>query len=97
MGKVNIAKIFGSDVKDIMRLLNSSGKDCYIVGGAVRDLLLQHKELSDIDLTTPLRVEQLKQILTKNQEKFHFQLKLKRLKKKKRLWLSMDPRIVVLV
>ena len=69
MGKVNIAKIFGSDVKDIMRLLNSSGKDCYIVGGAVRDLLLQHKELSDIDLTTPLRVEQLKQIFDINQIK----------------------------
>ena len=71
MGKVNIAKIFGSDVKDIMRLLNSSGKDCYIVGGAVRDLLLQHKELSDIDLTTPLRVEQLKQIFDINQIKFN--------------------------
>ena len=69
MGKVNIAKIFGSDVKDIMRLLNSSGKDCYIVGGAVRDLLLQHKELRDIDLTTPLRVEQLKQIFDINQIK----------------------------
>ena len=69
MGKVNIAKIFGSDVKDIMRLLNSSGKDCYIVGGAVRDLLLQHKELSVIDLTTPLRVEQLKQIFDINQIK----------------------------
>ena len=69
MGKVNIAKIFGSDVKDIMRLLNSSGKDCYIVGGAVRDLLLQNKELSDIDLTTPLRVEQLKQIFDINQIK----------------------------
>ena len=69
MRKVNIAKIFGSDVKDIMRLLNSSGKDCYIVGGAVRDLLLQHKELSDIDLTTPLRVEQLKQIFDINQIK----------------------------
>ena len=69
MGNVNIAKIFGSDVKDIMRLLNSSGKDCYIVGGAVRDLLLQHKELSDIDLTTPLRVEQLKQIFDINQIK----------------------------
>ena len=71
MEKVNIAKIFGSDVKDIMRLLNSSGKDCYIVGGAVRDLLLQHKELSDIDLTTPLRVEQLKQIFDINQIKFN--------------------------
>ena len=71
MRKVNIAKIFGSDVKDIMRLLNSSGKDCYIVGGAVRDLLLQNKELSDIDLTTPLRVEQLKQIFDINQIKFN--------------------------
>ena len=71
MEKVNIAKIFGSDVKDIMRLLNSSGKDCYIVGGAVRDLLLQNKELSDIDLTTPLRVEQLKQIFDINQIKFN--------------------------
>ena len=71
MEKVNIAKIFGSDVKDIMRLLNSSGKDCYIVGGAVRDLLLQHKELSDIDLTTSLRVEQLKQIFDINQIKFN--------------------------
>jgi len=71
MEKVNIAKIFGSDVKDIMRLLNSSGKECYIVGGAVRDLLLQHKELSDIDLTTPLRVEQLKQIFDINQIKFN--------------------------
>ena len=69
MRKVNIANIFGSDVKDIMRLLNSSGKECYIVGGAVRDLLLQHKELRDIDLTTPLRVEQLKQIFDINQIK----------------------------
>ena len=71
MGKVNIAKIFGPDVKDIMRLINSSGNDCYIVGGAVRDLLLQNKELSDIDLTTPLRVEQLKQIFDINQIKFN--------------------------
>ena len=71
MGKVNIAKIFGSDVKDIMRLLNSSGKECYIVGGAVRDLLLQHKEFRDIDLTTPIRVEQLKQIFDINQIKFN--------------------------
>ena len=71
MEKVNIAKIFGSDVKDIMRLLNSSGMECYIVGGAVRDLLLQHKEFRDIDLTTPLRVEQLKQIFDLNQIKFN--------------------------
>ena len=71
MEKVNIAKIFGSDVKDIMRLLNSSGKECYIVGGAVRDLLLQHKEFRDIDLTTSLKVEKLKQIFDLNQIKFN--------------------------
>ena len=71
MEKVNIAKIFGSDVKDIMRLLNSSGKECYIVGGAVRDLLLQHKEFRDIDLTTSLKVGKLKQIFDLNQIKFN--------------------------
>ena len=71
MKKVNIAKIFGSDVKDIMRLLNSSGKECYIVGGAVRDLLLQHKEFRDIDLTTSLKVGKLKQIFDLNQIKFN--------------------------
>ncbi len=70
MEKVNIAKIFGSDVKDIMHLLNSSGKECYIVGGAVRDMLLEHKDFKDIDLTTPLRVEQLKLIFDLNQIRF---------------------------
>ena len=71
MEKVNIEKIFGSDVKDIMRLINSLGKEVYIVGGAVRDLLLEQKEIRDIDLTTPLRVEQLKQIFDLNQIKFN--------------------------
>ena len=71
MEKVNIEKIFGSDVKDMMRLINSLGKEVYIVGGAVRDLLLEKKEIRDIDLTTPLKVEQLKQILDLNQIKFN--------------------------
>ena len=71
MEKVNIEKIFGSDVKDMMRLINSLGKEVYIVGGAVRDLLLEQKEIRDIDLTTPLRVEQLKQIFDLNQIKFN--------------------------
>ena len=61
MEKVNIAKIFGSDVKDIMRLLNSSGMECYIVGGAVRDLLLQHKEFREIKAYLPIKMFKLRQ------------------------------------
>ena len=48
MKKVNIAKIFGSELKELMRLLRSSGKECYIVGGAVRDLLLGYEKFTDI-------------------------------------------------
>ncbi len=70
MKKVNIEKVFGSELKELMRLLSSSGKECYIVGGAVRDLLLGYKNFRDIDLTTSLSVEQLKQILDQNQIKF---------------------------
>ena len=43
--KVNVEKVFGSELKELMRLLSSSGKECYIVGGAVRDLLLGYKNL----------------------------------------------------
>ena len=72
MKKVNIAKIFGSELKELMRLLRSSCKECYIVGGAVRDLLLGYTKFTDIDLATSLSVEQLKQM---------FDQKLYRLKK----------------
>ena len=67
MKKVNVEKVFGSELKELMRLLSSSGKECYIVGGAVRDLLLGYKNFKDIDLTTSLSVEQLKQIFDQNQ------------------------------
>ena len=70
MKKVNVEKVFGSELKELMRLLSSSGKECYIVGGAVRDLLLGYKKFKDIDLTTPLSVEQLKQIFDQNQIRF---------------------------
>ena len=66
MEKVSIANIFGSELKEIMRQLRSSGKECYIVGGAVRDLLLGYKKFKDIDLTTSLSVEQLKQMFDQN-------------------------------
>ncbi len=71
MKKVNVEKVFGSELKELMRLLSSSGKECYIVGGAVRDLLLGYKKFKDIDLTTSLSVEQLKQIFDQNQIRFN--------------------------
>ena len=52
MNKINIEKIFGSEIKELMGLISASGKECYIVGGAVRDFLLGHKDFIDIDLTT---------------------------------------------
>ena len=70
MKRVNVEKVFGSELKELMRLLSSSGKECYIVGGAVRDLLLGYKKFKDIDLTTSLSVEQLKQIFDQNQIRF---------------------------
>ena len=70
MKKVKVEKVFGSELKELMRLLSSSGKECYIVGGAVRDLLLGHRKFKDIDLTTSLSVEQLKQIFDQNQIRF---------------------------
>ena len=70
MKKVNIEKIFGSELNELMRLLRSSGKECYIVGGAIRDLLLGYEKFTDIDLTTPLSVEQMKQIFNQNKIRF---------------------------
>ena len=70
MKKVSIEKIFGSELKEIMRLLRSSGKECYIVGGAIRDLLLGYEKFIDIDLTTSLSVEKMKKIFDQNKIRF---------------------------
>ncbi len=70
MKKINIEKIFGPEIKELMGLIKSSGKECYIVGGAVRDFFLGHKNFTDIDLTTPLSVEILIEILKKNKIEF---------------------------
>ena len=67
---MSIEKIFGSELKEIMRLLRSSGKECYIVGGAIRDLLLGYEKFIDIDLTTSLSVEKMKQIFDQNKIRF---------------------------
>ena len=70
MKKVSIEKIFGSELKEIMRLLRSSGKECYIVGGAIRDLLLGYEKFIDIDLTTSLSVEKMKLMFDQNKIRF---------------------------
>ena len=70
MEKMNIAKLFGSEIKELIGLIRSSGKECYIVGGAVRDFLLKHKNFIDIDLTTALSVDQLIKIFKKNKINF---------------------------
>ena len=70
MDKINIEKIFGSEIRELMRLISTSGKECYIVGGAVRDFLLGHKDFIDIDLTTSLNVEALIKIFERNKIQF---------------------------
>ena len=70
MDKINIEKIFGSDIKELMGLISNSGKECYIVGGAVRDFLLGDKDFIDVDLTTSLNVEALIKILRRNKIQF---------------------------
>ena len=47
--------------KKICSILNEAGKQCYIVGGAVRDALLG-KEPADIDFATDAKPEEMKQI-----------------------------------
>ena len=70
MDKINIEKIFGSEIKELMGLISSSGKECYIVGGAVRDFLLGDKNFIDVDLTTSLSVEELIKIFKRNKIQF---------------------------
>ena len=70
MDKINIEKIFGSEIKELMGLINTSGKECYIVGGAVRDFLLGDTDFIDVDLTTSLNVEALIKIFKRNKIQF---------------------------
>lgn len=45
----------------LMRALNESGYECYVVGGAIRSLLL-HQEVHDYDLTTNATPQETKQV-----------------------------------
>jgi tRNA nucleotidyltransferase (CCA-adding enzyme) len=49
------------DAKEILSKINSQGYLAYIVGGTVRDYLLK-KEIHDIDLTTNMPLDEIKQI-----------------------------------
>lgn len=55
--KLNVA----SHIKDIVRRLNEAGYETYIVGGAIRDLLL-NRSPKDYDISTAARPEQVKEV-----------------------------------
>ncbi|HHU59816.1 TPA: CCA tRNA nucleotidyltransferase [bacterium] len=49
------------EVKKIIERLNNSNFECYVVGGAIRDNLL-NRSIEDYDLTTNASVEEIKRI-----------------------------------
>ena len=51
-------------VHRILRALNDAGFEAYVVGGAVRDLLM-HKEPHDYDITTSARPEEIMAVAAK--------------------------------
>lgn len=55
--KLNVATY----IKDIVRRLNEAGYETYIVGGAIRDLLL-NRSPKDYDISTAARPEQVKEV-----------------------------------
>jgi putative nucleotidyltransferase with HDIG domain len=57
------------DFKDLIELFERNGKELYIVGGAVRDKLL-NKPLNDVDLTTNANMEEIRRILRSSDIKF---------------------------
>ena len=52
-------------VKKIIRKFHENGAEIYVVGGAVRDLLL-NREVNDWDFTTNLTPEEMKKLFPKN-------------------------------
>ncbi|HEX8923266.1 MAG TPA: HD domain-containing protein [Patescibacteria group bacterium] len=62
--KINLEKI-PREVQEIIGRFQKSGADIYVVGGAVRDLLLG-REVKDWDFTTNLTPEEMKKLYPKN-------------------------------
>lgn len=50
-----------NNIIEVLSIINSSGYEAYIVGGSVRDLIL-NKEPNDYDITTNARPEEIKKI-----------------------------------
>lgn len=53
------------EIKDLMQKIENAGGEIYLVGGAVRDLLL-NREVKDWDFTTNLEPEKILKIFPKN-------------------------------
>src|SRR5579885_3345641 len=47
----------------LARLFRAHGKDLYMVGGTVRDLLLHREASPDLDLTTDARPDEIKRLV----------------------------------
>lgn len=62
-----VAMKINAAAKKILHKLEKSGFEAYIVGGAVRDFLLQ-RPIRDIDICTNATVEQLKKIFPKHSD-----------------------------
>jgi poly(A) polymerase len=53
----------GDVLRDVGRLFAAAGHDLYLVGGSVRDALLNRTDLTDLDFTTDARPEQMQALL----------------------------------
>src|SRR5689334_14390952 len=49
----------------LARLFRAEGKELYMVGGTVRDLLLHRETSPDVDLTTNARPDEIKRLLAR--------------------------------
>ncbi|MDC3067676.1 hypothetical protein OA005_00265 [Paracoccaceae bacterium] len=62
MKKLNVEALFGHEIKSLMSLVESINTKCYIVGGAVRDSLLENQRIKDVDLATSASIYNLKKL-----------------------------------
>ena len=53
------------DVNEIIKIINENSKKAYLVGGAVRDMVLK-KTPHDYDITTNMTYEDLEKVFPKN-------------------------------
>ena len=61
---INVKKVFGLETLSLMRLINREKLECFIVGGALRNYFFD-KVITDIDLATNGRPDEIREILKK--------------------------------